>query len=167
MAFGGAIRRGRWFSTPAFGFRHPRLGIESDVQAMRSRRPTAFHEAHWQVPAKPDQISVLRREAASFGFDIGMEDDILDDLRTVVSEAATNAVLHAYGGGAGVMRMELEVRGDRLLVRLRDHGVGVSGRPAGIRNGVGLRVIAALTDSFELHRCHDGGTEARMDFALR
>lgn len=126
-------------------------------------------QAHWQVAAEPDQIAVLRREAASFGFEIGMEREALDDLRTAVSEAATNVVVHAYGGNsnAGVMRMELAVRGDRLLVRLRDYGVGVCGRPAGIRKGVGLRVIAALADSFELRRCPEGGTEARMAFALR
>lgn len=97
-----------------------------------------------------------------------MGEEAIDDLRTVVSEAATNAVVHAYGGKRenGVMRMELEVCGDRLLVRLRDYGVGVSGRPAGIRKGVGLHVIAALTHSFELRRCPEGGTEARMAFAL-
>lgn len=125
--------------------------------------------SHMQVPAEPDQISVLRREAASFGTEAGMEEQAIDDLRTAVSEAATNAVVHAYGGRRdhGVMRMELEVCGDRLLVRLRDYGIGVSGRPAGIRKGVGLQVIAALAHSFDLCRCPEGGTEARMAFALR
>lgn len=124
--------------------------------------------SHWQVPAEPHQISVLRREAASFGAEAGMGEEAIDDLRTAVSEAATNAVVHAYGGTRenGVIRMELEVCGDRLLVRLRDYGVGVSGRPVGIRKGVGLQVIAELTHSFELRRCPEGGTEARMAFAL-
>jgi anti-sigma regulatory factor (Ser/Thr protein kinase) len=139
------------------------------VQVTRSPRPPiTFQKSHWQVPAEPDQISVLRREAASFGVEAGMGGEAIDDLRTVVSEAATNAVVHAYGGSydSGVMRMELEVCGDRLLVHLRDYGVGVSGRPAGIRKGVGLHVIASLAHSFELRRCPEGGTEARMAFAL-
>lgn len=98
-----------------------------------------------------------------------MSEEELDNVRTAVSEAATNSVLHAYKSpdGRGRVRMEAKLDARELLVCVRDFGVGISGRPAGTRKGVGLHVIATLTDSFEMRRCPGGGTEVRMRFVRR
>lgn len=125
--------------------------------------------AHWEVPAKPEQIPLLRNEAAAFAAAAGMVDRDLDDVRTVVSEAATNVVLHAYDGDAQRhqdMRLDVEIIASRLIVRVSDHGVGIGNSTSVGGAGVGLRVMAVLADTFDVCRCQDGGTEVRMAFAL-
>lgn len=125
--------------------------------------------AHWEVPAKAEQIPLLRNGAAAFAAAAGMVDRELDDVRTVVSEAATNVVLHAYDGDGHRdrdMRLDVEMIASRLTVRVRDHGVGLGNSTSAGGAGVGLGVMAALADTLELRRCRDGGTEVRMGFAL-
>ena len=49
----------------------------------------------------------------------------LDDVKTAVSEAVTNAVIHGYQEGEGIIYMELQAEGKELTVLVRDTGVGI------------------------------------------
>ena len=48
----------------------------------------------------------------------------VDDVKTAVSEAVTNAVIHGYKGGEGIILLEAEIDGQELTVRVRDRGAG-------------------------------------------
>jgi Histidine kinase-like ATPase domain len=94
-----------------------------------------------------------------------MEASVIADLKTVVTEACTNVVLHAYDPeSAGVMEVEAWPDEECLLVSVRDYGDGI--RPlADVEHQslrLGLPLIAALTHSFEVRGEVGKGTEVVM-----
>lgn len=50
----------------------------------------------------------------------------LDDVKTAVSEAVTNCVIHGYEEGEGIIRVEVSIDGRTAAVRVIDHGVGIA-----------------------------------------
>lgn len=100
---------------------------------------------------------------------LSIDPELLDDLKTSVSEACNNVVLHAYGGEPGPMEVGLFVTEDQFSVRVSDEGVGMPAPPpAGdVSQGIGLSVIRALTEDVQFSSAPDGGTEVRMDFSVR
>lgn len=122
------------------------------------------------LPAKAENVSVVRHLVAGFGREHGMAEPALGDLMTVVTEACMNVVAHAYGGGGNGGRMQVEAlpKGGALTVRVRDFGAGIQPRAdfEGTGGHLGLALIAALTESFEIRRGTSGGTEIRMQVPI-
>lgn len=108
----------------------------------------------------------MRSTLAGFGQYLKLDPELLDDLKTAISEACNNVVLHAYGDGVGPMLVSLEVSADGLGVTVRDHGIGLQRVSAAEdRMGVGLAVISALASRAEFGSEPGEGTEVRMSFA--
>lgn len=130
---------------------------------------SAARSAHWEAPAEPTRVGQLRREVASFASRAGLPDSVLPELQVAVSEALTNAVLHAYCDretDQGV-RVDAEVTGRELLVRVRDYGRGIQPRPDSPGMGLGLSMIARLCKRHSIRRGDGGrGTEVGMCFDL-
>jgi serine/threonine-protein kinase RsbW len=86
-----------------------------------------------------------------------------------VTEAITNAVVHAYRhhDRPGRVDMEAEVDGDSLWVRVRDQGRGLEPRLDSPGLGLGLPLIAQLSASSEIVSPEHGGTEIIMRFDVR
>ena len=81
----------------------------------------------------------------------------LDDVKTAVSEAVTNAVIHGYQEGEGIIYMELQTEGQELTVFVRDTGVGIQDvkkamepmyttDKTGERSGMGFSFMEAFLD---------------------
>ena len=81
----------------------------------------------------------------------------LDDVKTAVSEAVTNAVIHGYQEGEGIIYMELQAEGKELTVLVRDTGVGIrdvkramepmyTTDKSGERSGMGFSFMEAFMD---------------------
>ncbi len=100
---------------------------------------------------------------------LSIDPELLDDLKTSVSEACNNVVLHAYGGESGPMEVGLFITADRFSVRVTDQGVGMPAPPptGDVSQGIGLSVIRALTEDVQFSSAPGGGTEVRMDFSVR
>ena len=50
----------------------------------------------------------------------------IDDVKTAVSEAVTNAEIHGYGGESGTITVEVEIEGREVTVVVEDYGMGFS-----------------------------------------
>ena len=82
-----------------------------------------------------------------------------------MSEAATNAVVHAYRESAGELQVRAFVEARELVVIVCDTGIGLAPRPDSPGLGLGMPLMASVTSSFQV--ASDGaGTEIRMVFAL-
>ena len=122
-------------------------------------------------PAQPSQIPAIRRAVADIARERGAPESKLVQITLAVSEAASNAVLHAYrhreeGGDGDVHVVVLAHDGDALDVRIRDRGVGPGPRPDSPGLGLGLRLMAHDADCFEIRPAPDGGTEVVLRFEL-
>jgi serine/threonine-protein kinase RsbW len=121
------------------------------------------------LPARAENVAVVRHAIAGLAERIGMDDAATADLKTVVTEACMNVVVHAYPEGqAGLLEVEAVPDGDGLTVSVRDYGRGISPRPGVDRPSlrIGLALIAALSSSFEIRGGTQRGTEIRMHVPL-
>jgi serine/threonine-protein kinase RsbW len=123
------------------------------------------------LPARAENVAVVRHALAGLGERLGMDEPSLADLKTVVTEAGMNVVVHAYPEGEeGLLAVEAHGEHEGLTVIVRDFGSGIRPRPApdterqSLR--IGLTLIAALSTSFEISGGLDRGTEIRMHLPL-
>lgn len=118
------------------------------------------------LPAEPDSVREIRHAFASRAEALGMAGPSIDDLKTVVSEACANVVLHAYeeDGEPGRLEAELVPEADQIGVVVRDFGTGIRPRKAADRPSLrmGLRLIGALSSRFHLISARGKGTEIRI-----
>jgi serine/threonine-protein kinase RsbW len=121
-----------------------------------------------ELISRPEAPALVRAALAGVAEPLEFDPELLDDLKTAVSEACNNVVLHAYPAEPGPLVVGLTVDADAIRVVVRDHGTGL-GRvtTSDDRMGVGLPVIHALADRAEFSPAHEGGTEVRMEFAGR
>lgn len=122
------------------------------------------------LPARAENVAVVRHALAGLADRIGMDEPGVADLKTVVTEACMNVVVHAYPAGEpGLLEVEAVPELDGLTVVVRDFGMGIRPRPEADRPSlkIGLTLIAALSKSFEIKGGVDRGTEIRMHLPLR
>ena len=123
-----------------------------------------------RLPAFAENVAVVRQAATGAGEALGLAEEPLENLKAVVSEAAMNAVMHAYGPAQEGGPLEVSIAGgeDRVTVRVRDYGTGFRPEPAaeGQSLRLGLPLIATMSDAFTI-RCERGlGTEVSASFLL-
>ena len=122
------------------------------------------------MPARPEGVAVVRQALAGMADALAFDAAVLADMKMAVSEACTNVVVHASQDGSGDGSLEVDMLADEsgLTIRVRDHGTGIHPRADQSRDvpalGLGLPLIAALSDAFELHGSAGQGTEVRMTF---
>jgi anti-sigma regulatory factor (Ser/Thr protein kinase) len=118
------------------------------------------------LESRPQTLTIVRGMLAGVAEPLGFDAELLDDLKTAVSEVCNNVVLHAYDGQVGPMDVRLLVNGDGLDVVVDDRGVGL---PADIDSagGIGLSVVRALAETMTIGPGPDGGTRVEMHFAGR
>lgn len=125
---------------------------------------------HMSLPARAENVAVVRHALAGLAARIGMDEPGVADLKTVVTEACMNVVVHAYPADEpGLLEVEATPELDGLTVVVRDFGMGIRPRPDVERPSlrIGLTLIAALSKSFEIKGGVDRGTEIRMHLPLR
>lgn len=97
----------------------------------------------------------------------------LDDVKTAVSEAVTNAVIHGYQGNGGIIYLEVEILKQELTVTVRDTGIGIPNisqamepmfttDPEGERSGMGFSFMEAFMDEVRVESEPDKGTVVTM-----
>jgi anti-sigma regulatory factor (Ser/Thr protein kinase) len=121
------------------------------------------------MPARAENVAVVRHAVAGLAERIGMDEAGIADLKTVVTEACMNVVVHAYPEGSpGLLEIEAMPEHGGLTVAVRDFGSGISPRPGVDRPSlrIGLALIAALSSSFEIKGGVGRGTEIRMHLLL-
>jgi serine/threonine-protein kinase RsbW len=119
----------------------------------------------FQLESHPENVALVRSALSSLGEALALSEELVSDLKTAISEACNNIVLHAYGDKTGPMVVTVDCTGERLDVLVRDHGSGFRRVAApDDRMGLGLAVMSALADRVEFRSPRNGGTEVRMCF---
>lgn len=121
------------------------------------------------LPAKSENVALIRHALAGLAEQVGMDEPGLADLKTVVTEACMNVVVHAYQGQGGPLSVEAMSDSDALTVIVRDEGAGIRPQADAERDSLrlGLSLIAALSSSFSISGGLDRGTEVSMRVPLR
>ena len=120
------------------------------------------------VAARPESVALVRQALAGMCEALDVPERVADDVRIAVTEACTNAVVHAYETDQGAnVDVEASARGASLTVVVRDSGRGMGRWSEAGGLGLGLPLIAALTENVEVRAGPgDHGTEVVMTFDL-
>jgi anti-sigma regulatory factor (Ser/Thr protein kinase) len=124
---------------------------------------------HWSAPATPYEVGRLRRAATADAAERGLDGRALDQLRLAVSEALTNAVLHAYpeNGPPGPVRLEVAGEGGEVRVTVSDHGGGMAVQSGRRGLGLGLCILASAADFCEICSIRGEGMRVSVGFGSR
>lgn len=100
--------------------------------------------------------------------------DELTDIKTVISEAVTNAIIHGYDNDpAGVVTIEARIEGDTVFISVQDEGRGIdnieqakqplyTSKPELERSGMGFTIIENFMDNMEIESAPGKGTKVTM-----
>jgi serine/threonine-protein kinase RsbW len=122
------------------------------------------------LPAESANVALVRHAISGVAEDGGMDEERIADLKTVVTEACMNVVVHAYPQGTGLMRIDVTPEEDSLLITVSDSGAGI--RPSvdleetGSSLRLGFSLISRLCTSFAISGGLDRGTTISMRLPL-
>ncbi len=105
-----------------------------------------------RLPARPENVAVIRQALTGLGDAYDLDPELLGDIKTAVTEACNNVVLHAYPDEDGLLEVDADSDGEYTDVVVRDFGAGI--QPRGFTEdrslGLGLPLIATLSSRFEI-----------------
>ena len=122
-------------------------------------------EVRATFPGTPAGVGALRRAVSELARRCGLPDDVVDAARLAASEAASNAVIHAYRERPGQLHLRAELRDGELQLVIADQGNGVAPRTDSPGLGLGLPIMAHVSERFEIVSGPDG-TEIHLAFAV-
>jgi len=122
-----------------------------------------------EMESSPETLTLVRGALGGLAEGLNLDPELLDDIKTAVSEACNNVVMHAYGEGSGPLSVALYVGPDTIEVLVRDQGSGIALlTPSDDRlQGVGIPIIRALAHQTAFRPVPSGGTEVWMEFQGR
>jgi serine/threonine-protein kinase RsbW len=140
---------------------------------MTTRRTNGGSTVRLTIPARAEYITLGRLALTGIARVRSLSDGDLADLKLALTEAASNSVRHAYGGGAGLVEIRYELLPDRLVIEVTDDGEGFDptlaiGAPADLsEGGLGIAIIRAIADEVEIGAQPDGrGSRLRFEKVL-
>jgi anti-sigma regulatory factor (Ser/Thr protein kinase) len=136
-------------------------GPADDVALLAVRSaPVSAERISLILPAEPEALGGLRRRLARFLHAVGASEEESYEITLTISEAAGNAIEHAYGPGDARFEVEAALEGGEVVALVRDTGSWREQRGVDQR-GRGLRLIEGLMDHVEVSTGSDG-TVVRM-----
>src|ERR1700759_2212058 len=117
--------------------------------------------------AVADSVPRARTALVAVARSAGADEAQLEAVRLAVSEALTNAVIHAYPESDGCIHVVAWTGPGELTVEITDDGLGFQTHTETPGLGMGLGLIWQATDGFTIRQPHSGGTSVRMEFWLQ
>ncbi len=126
-----------------------------------------------EFPARSVNEGFARAAAAAFAVQLDPTLDELGDIKTAVSEAVTNAIVHAYPDTLGTVQLRLRhLEGNVLEIVVRDRGVGIPDVDRAMeplfstggedRSGMGFTIMGSFTDKLRVKSAPGKGTTVTM-----
>ena len=126
-----------------------------------------------EFPSRSNNEAFARSAVACFAAQLDPTMEELGDIRTAVSEAVTNAIVHAYPDGLGMVTLRCRIlKGNTLDIVVKDKGVGITDivqarKPmfttgGADRSGMGFTIMESFMTSFDLTSEQGKGTTVHM-----
>lgn len=133
-----------------------------------------FNEIKFSLPSKSCNESLARTVVSAFASQLDPSVSEIGEIKTAVSEAVTNCIVHAYRGTDG--KIEITVRaleGNILCIKIRDNGCGIpdikqameplyTSAPEEERAGLGFAVMESFMDRITVRSTVGRGTTVTM-----
>lgn len=102
----------------------------------------------------------------------------INDIKTAVSEAVTNCIVHGYAGGTGNIDIFVGIRKNVVYIKIRDYGVGIADiekakqpffttRSREERSGMGFTLMESFMDTLNVYNNLDGGVTVELSKEIK
>ncbi len=127
-----------------------------------------------EIPSKSRNESLARVVIAAFATQLDPTLEELNDVKTAVSEAVTNAIIHGYENNiAGVINIKAVLYEDAIMIEIEDKGSGIedlekareplfTSKPEQERSGMGFAIMENFMDKIEVITAPGVGTKVIM-----
>lgn len=126
-----------------------------------------------EISSKSSNESFARVVVAAFASQLDPTLEELSDIKTAVSEAVTNSIIHGYEYGEGRIFIEATIENGEIEIIIRDMGMGITdidqalepfytSKPDMERSGMGFTVMETFMDSLEIESIKGKGTSVKM-----
>lgn len=123
--------------------------------------------------SKSDNEAFARITVASFVSQLDPTIEQISDIKTAVSEAVTNCIIHGYENEKGIIKMECTLSGNSVEIIIIDNGKGIKDlkkareplyttKPELERSGMGFTIMESFMDEFEVESVEQVGTKIKM-----
>ena len=124
----------------------------------------------------PENEAFARTCVSAFCLQLNPTLDEIGDIKTAVSEAVTNCVVHAYPNRVGEITMQLRIEDNKIHIVIKDNGVGIANieealtpfyttKPDEERSGMGFTVMDSFMDSLNVR--HNGAKGLVVEMSKR
>ena len=128
---------------------------------------------HLEIDSHSSNEEFARVTAAVFMSRMNPTMEELEDVKTAVSEAVTNAVIHGYSDEIGIIYIEARIEGEELIISVRDEGKGIldvekamepmfTTGDAEERAGLGFAVMQSFMDKVKVSSTPGRGTRVTL-----
>lgn len=133
-----------------------------------------LNEMKLTIKAKSINEGFARSTVSAFCVSANLSLDELTEIKTAVSEAVTNCVVHAYPEKDGDIKINVKLTEDKIYISVSDEGVGIDNlerakepffttKPEEERSGMGFTVMESFMDKVELKRNKKNGVTVFME----
>ena len=123
--------------------------------------------------SKSANEAFARITIAAFASQLDPTIEELADIKTAVSEAVTNCIIHGYENRIGIVKMEASLKDNEILIEISDHGKGIENiemakeplyttKPNLERSGMGFTIMESFMDSVNVESVVGLGTKITM-----
>lgn len=126
-----------------------------------------------EVPARSENESFVRVVIAAFAARLDPTLEEINEVKTAVSEAVTNSILHAYDDDRGLIKIKAFVEDKKLWIEISDSGKGIediakareplyTDKPELERSGMGFTIMENFMDEVVISSSPGKGTVVKM-----
>lgn len=126
-----------------------------------------------EILSRPENEGFARAAVAAFVARLNPTLEEINDIKTAVSEAVTNSVVHAYDSEEGSIKITIEIEEKNVAITIVDEGEGIANveqareplfttKPEEERSGMGFTFMEIFMDGLEVHSSKGKGTTVHM-----
>ena len=126
-----------------------------------------------EIMSKSENEALARVTVAAFAAQLDPNLEEISDIKTAVSEAVTNSIIHGYGNESGLITLVCELSDREIIISVIDRGKGIEDIEAAVaplyttapeeeRAGMGFTVMEAFMDEVEIKSSPGAGTTVVM-----
>ena len=134
---------------------------------------TYDNEMRIEFLSKSNNEAFARITVAAFSAQLDPTIEELADIKTAVSEAVTNAIIHGYAERKGTVKMRCQIIAQELIIEISDNGQGIENiqlakqplyttKPNLERSGMGFTIMESFMDEVEIESIVGMGTKVTM-----
>ena len=131
------------------------------------------NEMKLEFSSKTCNEAFARIAVAAFVSQLDPTIDELSDIKTAVSEAVTNCIIHGYGESEGIVKIEAKIYIDTFQITISDEGKGIenvemamrplyTSKPEQERSGMGFTIMESFMDDIKVESALGFGTRVTM-----